>query len=149
MRIACCIIKPTDTLRMCNTYCFPMAIMVTLTRFNAIRTLPALFKGVISWKYYSRSVTDEWVWGIDGVILKREGQSSRRRIYPSPRWTDWPLLRRLWETDDQPPESWHGAFSRDAEKSRDKVQSLSGIRPEILTRNPPNTKRVVTSVLRS
>jgi hypothetical protein len=34
MRIACCITTATDTLRICNTYCFSTATMVTRTRLN-------------------------------------------------------------------------------------------------------------------
>jgi hypothetical protein len=42
MRIACCITKATDTLRIRNTYCFPTATMVTRTRLYLmfIRTVP-------------------------------------------------------------------------------------------------------------
>jgi hypothetical protein len=34
MRFTCCITKATDTLRICNTYCFSTATMVTRTRLD-------------------------------------------------------------------------------------------------------------------
>ena len=45
MHFACGITKATDTLRVCNTYCFYAATMVMPTRLNVtcIRTLPVLF----------------------------------------------------------------------------------------------------------
>jgi hypothetical protein len=45
MRFACWITKATDTLRICNTSCFPTATMVTRKRLNItfIRALPLLF----------------------------------------------------------------------------------------------------------
>jgi hypothetical protein len=45
MHIACWITKVTDTLRMCTTYCFSLAIMVTQMRLSVmfVRTLPVLF----------------------------------------------------------------------------------------------------------
>ena len=48
MRIACYIIETTNTLRICNTYCFFMAVIVAriLFDFRFIRTLPILFISV-------------------------------------------------------------------------------------------------------
>ena len=47
MRIACWILKATNTLRMCNTYCFSTATVVTRMRLNVtqyiLRTLPVLY----------------------------------------------------------------------------------------------------------
>jgi hypothetical protein len=47
MRFACWITKATDTLRICNTYCFFTATMVTRTRLNItlyVHCLLLLFK---------------------------------------------------------------------------------------------------------
>ena len=44
MRFACWITKATDTLRICNTYCYSTATMVTRTRlWYVMRTLPVLY----------------------------------------------------------------------------------------------------------
>ena len=49
MRIACCIIKATDTLRICNTYYFSTATMVSRKHLNVafIHTLPLLFRYIL------------------------------------------------------------------------------------------------------
>jgi hypothetical protein len=46
MRFTCWMTKATNTLRICNTYCFSTARMVTGTRLNITftRTLPVLFR---------------------------------------------------------------------------------------------------------
>jgi hypothetical protein len=48
MRIACYIIETTNTLRISNIYCFLMAVIVALMRFDFrfIHTLPVLFISV-------------------------------------------------------------------------------------------------------
>jgi hypothetical protein len=50
MRFGCWITKATDTLRICNTYCFFTATMVTRTRLNVTLYIHCLSCYVFVWK---------------------------------------------------------------------------------------------------
>jgi hypothetical protein len=53
MHFACWITKATDTLKMCNNYCFSTATAVLWTCLNVmfICTLPVLYFSVFHWMY--------------------------------------------------------------------------------------------------
>jgi hypothetical protein len=63
MRFACWITKATDTLRICNTYCFSMATMVTWTRLNVtfVRILPFSFRSSCVSLTYLLSPVLHWI----------------------------------------------------------------------------------------
>ena len=62
LRIACWILKATDTLKIFNTYCFSTATMVARTRliFTFIHALPVLFKLFPSNVLYFPSPITRW-----------------------------------------------------------------------------------------